>query len=88
MPPYDVLVSPRVRQRVDRLSLRQQVLFQQGVAQLLDDPTTQNMFVVEMDGIPPFGPGDYGLVWGELSLVFHFVTPLVVEILGLLTPPP
>jgi hypothetical protein len=62
------------------LGPQQQLQFKSAIDTLLDDPTEANSFVFPIDDMAPYQPGDFGLIWGELTVIFRFLNPLVVQV--------
>jgi hypothetical protein len=77
---YDVFLSESARDEFRGLTLAQQALLAGAVAVLMDDPTPENPFVMPLDEFPEYGPRRFGLIWGEITVLFQFANDLVVEV--------
>jgi hypothetical protein len=82
---YDVVLSSAARRQSAQLGTEQQLQFKSAMANLLDDPAQDNFFVFPIDDMAPYQAGDFGLIWGELTVIFRFLNPLVVEIFDVWT---
>lgn len=80
MASYDVFLSESARDEFRRLPVAQQALLAGAVELLMDDPTPGNPFVMSLDEFAEYGPGRFGLIWGEVTVLFQFANDLVVEV--------